>query len=87
MPGTRINVYRDNRTEEAIRRSHWVSWVLGLSLGIWVLYFAGPIKFYIPILVTVASVPLGWLFGYKWAFAVFFHTRTIFAARQDTPQK
>ena len=87
MPGTRINIYPDNRSEEAIRRSHWLSWVLGLSLGIWLLYFAGPMKLYIPIMVTIASVPIGWVFGYKWAFAFLFHTHTIFAQRQDTLQK
>lgn len=70
-------VYKDNRSEIAIRRSLWFWWAV-LAPGIlWVFWFIwkgtpDEISIEIPILVSLGFVAIGYVLGYKCAVMPYF---------------
>ena len=91
MIGSKLMVYRDNRSEETIRRSLLWQWFIAITFVSWFLWFVtdhyNGKSFWIPILITISGIPAGWLFGYKMGFGPVFSSVYIFSAERVIEKK
>ena len=77
----------DPRPEEKIRRSLLILWIIVVSGIAWLLSYAehfSPKAVLVASIVTLASIPAGWLFGYKLGFAPLFCGFYIFHKPEET---
>jgi hypothetical protein len=69
----RADVSFDTRPEKVIRKSLWRWWIVVVAFLTWLLWYAKPSEtLALPILISLAGIPLGWLFGYKLGVAPLF---------------
>ncbi len=86
MPGTRIAVFPDNRSERVIRKSLWRQWSIVIALIAWIMWFStnhyNGKSILVPISITLIGVGAGWLFGHKLGFGPVFSSVYFFGAER-----